>query len=91
MTDFERRPHRRGRAPGIGVRLALLVSIAALAPVAFVVWIASDQIERDAIERARQVTAVHAATVANTIDDRFRALSVAASAAATIEIGRAHV
>ena len=84
MTDFERRPHRRGRAPGIGVRLALLVSIAALAPVAFVVWIASDQIERDAIERARQVTAVHAATVANTIDDRFRALSVAASAAATI-------
>ena len=84
MSDTDRRESRRGQSPGIGVRLAILVSIAALAPVAFVVWIASDQIERDAIARARQVTAVHASTVANTIDDRFRALSVAASAAATI-------
>lgn len=82
--DVDRPAARQSRAPGIGVRLAILVSIAALAPVAFVVWIASDQIERDAIARAQQVTAVHAATVANTIDDRFRALSVAASAAATI-------
>ena len=84
MSDTDRREPRRGNAPGIGVRLAILVSIAALTPVAFVVWIASDQIERDAIARARQVTTVHASTVANTIDDRFRALSVAASAAATI-------
>jgi hypothetical protein len=69
---------------GIGVRLAILVSIASLAPLAFVVWFASDQIECEAIARARQDTAVHALTVAKDIDDRIRALTVAASAAATI-------
>ena len=84
MSVSSGRGPRRGRALGIGVRLAIMVSIASLAPLAFVVWFASEQIEREALARAQQVTAVHALTVANTIDDRIRALTVAASAAATI-------
>lgn len=84
MSVSSGRGPRRGRALGMGVRLAIMVSIASLAPLAFVVWFASEQIEREALARARQVTAVHALTVANTIDDRIRALTVAASAAATI-------
>ena len=58
MSDTDRRETRRGNAPGIGVRLAILVSIAALTPVAFVVWIASDQIERDAVARAEALIIV---------------------------------
>ena len=84
MSDTDRRGSRPRRTLGFGARLASLVAIAALAPVAFLVWFATNQIEREAITRAHQVTALHASTIANTIDDRFRALTVAASAAATI-------